>query len=319
MTSSASLPDSLQASGSGLDDLIEEITARVHAGQLVDIEVYVQQHPEHADRLRHLLPALQVLADLGRSASEVLAAGRDISGGDLGLGTLGDFRIVREVGRGGMGVVYEAEQISLGRRVALKVLPFAGALDAKQLQRFKNEAHAAANLQHQNIVPVYFVGCERGVHFYAMQFVEGQTLAALIQEQRQSLSGPASRAALASGARIDDPGSEIPASTPLATPTGPYTPEDRESATVEDRGPLVETVSALPRSSILDSPSSYFRTVANLGIQAAEALEHAHQLGVIHRDIKPANLMVENSSLITHHFAYGSPTSDSLTAREVVS
>jgi serine/threonine protein kinase len=72
------------------------------------------------------------------------------------------FRIVREVGRGGMGVVYEAEQVSLGRRVALKVLPFAGALDGRQLQRFKNEAQAAACLQHQHIVPVYFVGCERG-------------------------------------------------------------------------------------------------------------------------------------------------------------
>src|SRR5262249_34996185 len=98
---------------------------------------------------------------------------------------LGDYRIVREIGRGGMGVVYEAEQTSLSRRVALKVLPFAAALDAKQLQRFKNEAQAAAGLHHSNIVPVYVVGCERGVHFYAMQYIEGQTLAALIQELRR--------------------------------------------------------------------------------------------------------------------------------------
>ena len=97
---------------------------------------------------------------------------------------LGDYRLLREIGRGGMGVVYEAEQLSLQRRVALKVLPFAAALDAKQLQRFKNEAQAAANLHHQNIVPVYGVGCERGVHYYAMQFIEGRTLAALIQERR---------------------------------------------------------------------------------------------------------------------------------------
>ena len=72
--------------------------------------------------------------------------------------TLGDYRLLREVGRGGMAVVYEAEQVSLGRRVALKVLPFAAVLDPKQLQRFKNEAQAAAHLHHQNIVPVYFVG-----------------------------------------------------------------------------------------------------------------------------------------------------------------
>src|SRR5207245_6329052 len=101
--------------------------------------------------------------------------------------TFGDFRILREVGRGGMGVVYEAEQISLNRRVALKVLPFAAALDAKQLQRFRQEAHAAACLHHTGIVPVYAVGCERGVHFYAMQFIDGHDLAAVIRELRQNV------------------------------------------------------------------------------------------------------------------------------------
>jgi serine/threonine protein kinase len=100
------------------------------------------------------------------------------------LGELGDFRLLREVGRGGMGVVYEAEQVSLRRRVALKVLPFAAALDPRRLQRFKNEALAAAHLRYENIVPVYAVGEERGVHYYAMQFVEGRSLAALIAELR---------------------------------------------------------------------------------------------------------------------------------------
>src|SRR5262249_28050750 len=97
-------------------------------------------------------------------------------------GTLGDFRIIRELGRGGMGVVYEAVQISLGRPVALKVLPFAAALDSRQLQRFKNEAQAAACLHHTNIVPVFAVGCERGVYFYAMQFINGRSLACVIAE-----------------------------------------------------------------------------------------------------------------------------------------
>src|SRR5256714_1531698 len=94
-----------------------------------------------------------------------------------------------------MGVVYEAEQISLDRRVALKVLPFAAALDAKQLQRFKNEAPAAAHLHHTNNVPLHAVGCERGVHFYAMQFIEGRTLAAFIRElrERAGLEGPEGR------------------------------------------------------------------------------------------------------------------------------
>ena len=84
-----------------------------------------------------------------------------------------------------MGVVYEAEQMSLGRRVALKVLPFAAAMDPRQLRRFKTEAQAAAQLHHTNIVPVFWVGCERGVHYYAMQFIDGRTLADVIRELRQ--------------------------------------------------------------------------------------------------------------------------------------
>src|SRR5436305_1668453 len=83
-----------------------------------------------------------------------------------------------------MGIVYEAEQISLSRRVALKVLPYAATMDDRQIQRFKNEAKAAGNLHHPNIVGIYFVGRERGVYFYAMQLIEGQTLAETIAELR---------------------------------------------------------------------------------------------------------------------------------------
>src|SRR5262245_50521771 len=89
-----------------------------------------------------------------------------------------------------MGVVYEAEQVSLGRRVALKVLPFAATMDPRHLQRFQNEARAAASLHHPNIVPVHAVGQERGVYYYAMQFIDGRTLADLIAEQR---GGPPSQ------------------------------------------------------------------------------------------------------------------------------
>lgn len=92
------------------------------------------------------------------------------------------------IGRGGMGIVFEAEQVSLKRRVALKVLPFAAALDPQQLRRFQIEAQAAAQLHHTNIVPIFSVGCERGVHYYAMQFIEGQTLAAIIRDLR-SMAG----------------------------------------------------------------------------------------------------------------------------------
>ena len=111
-----------------------------------------------------------------------------------------------EIGRGGMGVVYEAVQLSLGRRVALKVLPFAAALDARQLQRFKNEAQAAAQLHHTNIVPVYAVGCDRATHYYAMQLIEGQNLADLIGELRSTeKGGSAERTEADQGAKSDRP------------------------------------------------------------------------------------------------------------------
>ena len=105
-------------------------------------------------------------------------------GGPRVAQVIGDYRLVREIGRGGMGVVYEAVQISLGRRVALKILPFTSGHEDKHISRFKNEAQAAAQVQHPNIVPVYAVGEQDGVHFYAMQLVEGQSLTALLDETR---------------------------------------------------------------------------------------------------------------------------------------
>ena len=168
----------------------------------------------------------------------------EASEGEPGIGDLGDFRLVAEVGRGGMGVVYEAVQRSLDRRVALKVLPFAAAMDPTQLRRFHTEALAAAQLHHTHIVPVYSVGCERGVHYFAMQFIEGQTLAQAIAERK----------------RMDE------------TPTERY-----------------PTATAIPPA----RSKEHFRRAAGLGIQAAEALDHAHKVGIVHRDIKPANLLLD--------------------------
>ncbi len=132
--------------------------------------------------------------------------GPDDSTGGMAIHTatrlerLGDYRILREVGRGGMGVVYEAEQESLGRRVALKVLPDAALSDSQQVLRFQREARAAARLHHTNIVPVFGVGRDEGHHYYVMQFIPGMGLDAVLEELRRLRRGggaasPADRAA----------------------------------------------------------------------------------------------------------------------------
>src|SRR5262249_38996364 len=165
---------------------VEVVKARLEAGEPVDLEDYRRQDPARAERLHRLLPAMGMMADLARAPD--LGASPSFGPGSEsvpGPGTLVVSRIVREIGRGGMGVVYEAQHLSLGRRVALKVLPLVAAMDAKQLQRFQLEAHAAACLHHTNIVPVHAVGSERGVPFYAMQHIEGRSLAQLIVELRR--------------------------------------------------------------------------------------------------------------------------------------
>src|SRR5262245_27210546 len=108
-----------------------------------------------------------------------------------------------------MGIVYEAEQLSLRRRVALKVLPLAATLDERQLQRFQNEARAAAGLHHEHIVPVDFVGSERGVHYYAMQFIDGRSLATFLAGPR--LSAAAGGSPEDSGETVHPPAAVAPA------------------------------------------------------------------------------------------------------------
>ena len=149
-------------------DVLARISDQLEAGESVDVQALLQAYPEHAEKLEQILPAMGALALLGQGSNDAeLTIPTD--GATKTTRILGDFRILGELGRGGMGVVYEAEQISMKRSVALKVLPFAALLDERQLQRFKNEARAAGALHHPNIVPVYSVGTERGVHYYAMQ------------------------------------------------------------------------------------------------------------------------------------------------------
>lgn len=168
-----------------LAELLEQSTVQVQGGEVIDWETLEREHPDYVDELRKLLPAVELLANLSCSGQ---AAAQGPSEETRLEGILGDFRLIRELGRGGMVVVYEAEQLSLRRRVALKVLPFAGALDPRQLQWFQIEARAAACLHHQHIIPVFAVDCERGVHFYAMQLIAGANVATAISARRQKIA-----------------------------------------------------------------------------------------------------------------------------------
>jgi serine/threonine protein kinase len=286
-----------------LTQVLDAYLAGLPKGTAPNPEELLAQHPDLAEDLRECLDCLAFIQQAAQAADAAAVPGATASQ-ESAPRELGDFRILREVGKGGMGVVYEAEQLSLGRRVALKVLPFAATLDPRQLQRFKNEAQAAAGLHHKNIVPVHFVGCERGVHFYAMQFIDGQTLAAIIAELRRlagrDQSGSEASPVLSAAAEALVRGQTMPEPEPAngQDPTiAALKPRRRDFNSVPPGMTAAETsvqaATSLGRS--LRNPA-YFASVARLGVQAAEALEHAHALGVVHRDIKPGNLLLDGRS-----------------------
>jgi len=238
-----------------------------------DPQFFIARYPEFAVELKELFAGQARLEQIASPLRQAVQAGKAASQMDATTGPsnpLGDFRIQREVGRGGMGIVYEAEQLSLGRRVALKVLPFAATIDHRHLQRFQNEARAAASLEHPHIVPVYGVGCERGIHYYAMKFIDGQTLSRLIKERAESTGE-------------------------MRQPLCTLSPEDvsrrKDDATCSPESPTTRIAAARTESTLGDSAG--FRQIAEWGIQAALALEHAHSFGIVHRDIKPANLIID--------------------------
>jgi serine/threonine protein kinase/tetratricopeptide (TPR) repeat protein len=256
---------------------LQEYQLAIDVGQPIARSALLEKYSQVRDELEPCLEGI----DLLRCSVPELCSDSIDEGSPVLSATLGDFRILREVGRGGMGVVYEAEQLSIGRRVALKVLPFAAMLDRQQLNRFKNEARAAGTLDHPNIVAIHSVGAERGVHYYAMQLIEGQSLAQVVEQLRQkSIRSPSSVPGLEKDRTMQhamEKGTTLlfPMDSDLQTP---------------DTAPIAQ-LSTLPDF----SSKEYFRTVAQLGIQAAEALDHAHQNGILHRDIKPANLLVDDT------------------------
>ena len=244
------------------DDLVvkalQECQVALDRGEPIDRAAMLEKYSEIRSELSSCLDGLELM----RSANVFEGASAAQATAQLSpRASLGDFRIVRELGRGGMGIVYEAEQLSIGRRVALKVLPFASMLDRRQIARFQNEAKAAATIEHPHIVPVYFVGHDRGVYYYAMRLIHGKNLSEWLDELRDSGS------------------------------SGPETKQDANTeSTIRGSDNATSTGTITDRTG---RRGSFYASVARVGVQVAEALEHAHSHGIIHRDIKPANIMID--------------------------
>lgn len=295
----------------------EAFLDRYRKGERPSLTEYIESYPELASQIRDLFPALVIMEELG----SVEGPREEVSAPAPDKGKipeqLGDYRILREAGRGGMGIVYEAVQMSLGRHVALKVLSFHGLLSPIHLERFHREARAAARLHHTNIVPVHGVGEHEGVHYYAMQFIQGQALDDVLKEvKRLHCKNDPSLGA------EPDAGGDRSQSLAQALVSGIFeggkrphagyegASEDSKSQAVDYRGPSADAQSAICRPLAPDSHSclpstgsgteltsqpysQYFRSVAQMGVQVARGLEYAHKQGILHRDIKPSNLLLD--------------------------
>ena len=250
--------------------LVNEFTRRMEAGENPTIKEYCERHPELAGEISELFPTVLELEELQSAGNPTIANEAPLPD------EVGDYRILGEVGRGGMGVVYEAEHIGLGRRVALKVLPERLSANPTALIRFRREGQTIAKLHHTNIVPLFEVGEDKGVAFLAMQLIVGNSLDHVINDLSKGsslLSRPSSRLS-SDSSRANRSVSDF----------------SQRSGSGDSSISSVSTSSARKRS--------VFRDIARIGLQTADALSYAHERDVIHRDIKPSNLILDETGVL---------------------
>ena len=276
-----------------LEELATEFTERLRRGERVSAEQYAARNPQIASEIRELFSTIVVMEEL--RTKKVIESAQTSSMPSQ----LGDYRIVSEIARGGMGIVYEAEQVSLGRRVAVKVLPTHALRRKRDIRRFEREAQTAASLHHSNIVPVFGVGEENGQRYIVMQLIRGVGLDEILHEIREvmldgssssDVSDPTSRLSTVkrSAARMLDSALKLNSTSVVANA------ETVESVTSALPGP-VAPIPLVIRGSL---GAEYYRNVARIGLQAAEAIQYAHRHDTLHRDIKPGNLILDQDGRV---------------------
>jgi eukaryotic-like serine/threonine-protein kinase len=283
------------------------------------IESIADDHPEWSDEIKDVLPTALLMEQFKRQKNfGRVEADRGVKFGTSYLRKLGDYRIIREIGRGGMGIVYEADQESLKRRVAVKVLRPSMTLDEKTGARFEREAQAAAGLHHTNIVPVFGVGQQDDIRYYVMQLIEGKTLDTIAKE---SIADDEDDDAASQDANSQSKNESNPSTVSRISVSQSETPHS--SQLLEDPQALAESTPtqssstdiAIPKNNALPSTpgrtnsSRDWRWLASVGIEVCDAMEHAHHHGILHRDIKPGNILVdEDGGVWITDFGLAKPT-----------
>ncbi len=267
-----------------LETLVTEFADRHRLGQNPSVDDYAERYPELADQIRDLFPLVTAM-EQWKTATEATSL-REGLPQNMDIQQLGDYQIVQELARGGMGVVFDARHGSTGKRVAVKLLPWNAAIVPRWRERFEREAETVRKLDHQHIVPVLDFGKSDGFYYYVMPFIEGVGLDWVIQGLRQS-----------DGIIYAD---EIARLRAIESKT------DEPDGTLFKLGNMDELEDSSTQFTVPDSrdgekPSSASRSlrrhswrgIARIGLQVADALGYAHRLGILHNDIKPANLLLD--------------------------